>query len=130
MYRYARTHALAALALTGVLTLAGCSDDDPGSMPGMDHGSPSAATRSASPVGDHNDADVAFATGMIPHHQQAVQMAEMAIRKATTPAVKQLATAVKTAQGPEIRQMSGWLTSWESPFPAPVTAATTCRCPA
>ena len=32
--------------------------------------------------GDHNDQDVTFATEMIPHHAQAVQMAEMAIANA------------------------------------------------
>jgi uncharacterized protein (DUF305 family) len=54
---------------------------------------------------------------MIPHHQQAVQMATMADRKASTPAVKQLATAVKAAQEPEIKQLTSWLTDWGKPVP-------------
>jgi uncharacterized protein (DUF305 family) len=56
---------------------------------------------------------------MIPHHQQAVQMASMAGYQATTPEVKQLATAIKAAQDPEIKLMSGWLTGWGKPVPTP-----------
>ncbi|HEY0620878.1 MAG TPA: DUF305 domain-containing protein, partial [Kribbella sp.] len=51
---------------------------------------------------------------------QAVQMGDMAIRKATAPAVKQLATAIKAAQDPEIKLMSGWLTTWGKPVPTPM----------
>jgi uncharacterized protein (DUF305 family) len=56
---------------------------------------------------------------MIPHHQQAVQMASMAGYQATTSTVKQLATAIKAAQDPEIKVMSGWLTTWGKPVPTP-----------
>jgi uncharacterized protein (DUF305 family) len=116
------TAATAALIVTAALGLAGCGDDtDSGSMPGMGHGTTpgDAPSSTASAAGESNDADVTFATQMIPHHQQAVQMADMAIRKATTPAVKELATAVKGAQDPEIQQMSGWLTTWGKPVPSP-----------
>jgi uncharacterized protein (DUF305 family) len=85
-------------------------------MPGM----MPATTSSSAPAGQFNDADIAFASQMIPHHQQAVQMADMAIRKATAPAVKQLATAIKAAQDPEIKLMSGWLTTWDKPVPTPL----------
>jgi uncharacterized protein (DUF305 family) len=44
-------------------------------------------------------------------------MATMALEKATNAQVKQLATAVKGAQDPEIKQMSGWLTGWGKPVP-------------
>ena len=115
-----KTAAPAALILLSSLVLAGCGDSGEGSMPGMNHATPSASSSStAAQAGDFNDADATFATQMIPHHQQAVQMADMAIRKATTPAVKQLATAVKAAQDPEINQMTGWLTTWGKPVPSP-----------
>lgn len=105
--------------LAATLALAGCgSDSDSGSMPGMNHSSSSTPAATPTAAG-FNDADVSFATQMIPHHQQAVQMASMAGYQATTPEVKQLATAIKAAQDPEIKLMSGWLTSWGKPVPTP-----------
>jgi uncharacterized protein (DUF305 family) len=86
----------------------------------MDHSTmaPSTAGTVTAPV-DHNESDVMFATMMIPHHRQAVEMADMALKKAKSASVKQLATAIKAAQDPEIKQMSGWLTGWGKPVPSP-----------
>jgi uncharacterized protein (DUF305 family) len=115
----------AALAVTG---LTGCSSNDMSTTPGMDHGSsgsPSAASSSpaapATPAaGPHNDADVMFAQGMIPHHQQAVAMSDMILAKDDIdPKVTDLATQIKAAQAPEIAQMSGWLAGWgQNPSPS------------
>jgi uncharacterized protein (DUF305 family) len=115
------TVATASLIITAALGLAGCGNNsNPGSMPSMTHAAPTAApSTSATSAAQFNDADVTFATQMIPHHRQAVEMADMAANKATSPAVKQLATAIKAAQDPEIQQMSGWLTSWGKPVPTP-----------
>ena len=66
---------------------------------------------------DHNAADVTFATDMIPHHRQAVQMAEMAAPRAESPEVLQLAEEIAGAQEPEIETMSGWLEQWGEPVP-------------
>lgn len=62
--------------------------------------------------GDFNDADVTFAQSMIPHHEQAVEMANMAKMHASTPEVKNLADKIESAQGPEIATMKGWLKDW------------------
>jgi len=62
--------------------------------------------------GDFNDADVTFAQSMIPHHEQAVEMAQMAQVHASTPEVKNLADKIESAQGPEIATMKGWLKDW------------------
>jgi uncharacterized protein (DUF305 family) len=62
-----------------------------------------------------SESDITFAQLMIPHHEQAVQMADMALQKATTPEVQQLAQQIKDAQDPEIQQMRGWLTAWDAP---------------
>lgn len=83
-------------------------------MAGMDDSSPSS---SESAVTDFNDADVAFATNMIPHHKQAVEMAELAETRADSPEVKDLAAQIKNAQDPEIETMTGWLTAWNQPVP-------------
>jgi uncharacterized protein (DUF305 family) len=64
-----------------------------------------------------NDADATFAQQMIPHHQQAVTMAELAGTRATDPEVKRLAAQIKAAQGPEITTMTGWLSAWGKPAP-------------
>jgi uncharacterized protein (DUF305 family) len=113
-----RTTAASAVLITAALGLAGCGDSDSGSMPGMNHSSSSTPMTPPS-VAAFNDADVSFASQMIPHHQQAVQMASMAGYQATTPEVKQLSTAIKAAQDPEIKLMSGWLTAWGKPVPSP-----------
>lgn len=66
-------------------------------------------------AGDHNDADVAFAQQMIPHHEQAVEMSQLAAKADTDPDVEALAEQIAGAQGPEISQMSGWLKQWSAP---------------
>lgn len=54
-------------------------------------------------------ADVAFAQMMIPHHEQAVVMAEFAFTNTDNPEVLALAQEIKDAQGPEISQMNAIL---------------------
>ncbi len=62
-----------------------------------------------------NDQDVSFAQGMIPHHEQAIEMAALAETRAGNPEVKDLAAAIKAAQDPEIKTMKAWLTDWDKP---------------
>jgi uncharacterized protein (DUF305 family) len=82
---------------------------------GMEQSSPSTASIPAD--ASFNATDVAFAQGMIPHHAQAVTMADMALDQSTDPDVTRLATAIKAAQAPEIEQMTGWLQDWGQPVP-------------
>jgi uncharacterized protein (DUF305 family) len=49
---------------------------------------------------------------MIPHHQQALEMAGMALEKATRPEVKALAQKITEAQKPEIETIQSWLKQW------------------
>lgn len=105
----------AAAALAALVFAAGCGGDT--SHDGG-HSSPSAGA-SAQAATDHNDADVTFAQNMIPHHQQAVEMAVLAETRASDPKVKALAARIKQAQQPEIDQMTGWLTQWGAPTTAP-----------
>ena len=69
------------------------------------------------PNAPFNDADVAFAQGMIPHHRQAILMAAMAADRAGSEQVRQLAADIQAAQGPEIQTMSEWLRSWGESVP-------------
>ncbi|MEU4191646.1 DUF305 domain-containing protein [Kribbella sp. NPDC026611] len=127
MKRSTRGVLVATVALGIGLGFAACGNEDgtqpsgsSSSMPGMNHSTmdPTTAGTDTASV-DHNQADVQFATMMIPHHRQAVEMADLALKKASNPTVKQLATAVKGAQDPEIQQMSAWLTGWGQMVPTP-----------
>lgn len=68
----------------------------------------------SSPEG-FNAADVTFAQMMIPHHQQAVEMSDLAAERADSQEVKDLAAEIKAAQAPEIEMMTGWLEDWGEP---------------
>jgi uncharacterized protein (DUF305 family) len=54
---------------------------------------------------------VHFAQMMIPHHEQAVQLSNLALQISDNPEVRDLATRIKNAQSPEITQMKSWLES-------------------
>ena len=60
-------------------------------------------------TGAYSDDELMFASMMIPHHEQAVTMSELALENTTNPDVIALATAIRDAQGPEIKQMQSWL---------------------
>ena len=100
-----KTVALIGLLLASLL-LAACGNDD------------GAGTGGGSPEESFNDADVTFAQGMIPHHEQAVEMAEMATQQATSAEVKSLAEDIEAAQGPEIEQLQEWLDAWGEDAPS------------
>jgi uncharacterized protein (DUF305 family) len=101
---------LTAIALTTAALLFGaCGSHDMGSMDTGDSTQESA---------DFNDADVMFAQQMIPHHQQAIEMSDIALDPNTgaSAAVIALATQIKGAQDPEISQMKNLLTTWGMPM--------------
>lgn len=57
----------------------------------------------------HTDDELMFASMMIPHHIQAVTMSELALANSTNTEIISLATAIRDAQAPEIKQMQSWL---------------------
>jgi uncharacterized protein (DUF305 family) len=61
---------------------------------------------------DHNAGDVVFAQAMIPHHQQAVEMAAMVPSRSTNPDVRVMATHISLDQQAEILTMTGLLAQW------------------
>lgn len=63
--------------------------------------------------GKEGDAfDKAFIELMIPHHQGAVDMAELALEHARHQELKDLAETIIAAQNTEIAQMHSWYSSW------------------
>ena len=90
----------AAAVAAALFTLAACGNND-----------------DAGTAAEHNDADVTFAQQMIPHHEQAVEMADLAESRAEGQEVKNLAADIEAAQGPEIETMTGWLESWGEDVP-------------
>src|SRR5688572_8302464 len=110
---------LAGAAVTATLVLSACGGSDHSSSDSGMNRSGAAPSVAASAVGTFNDADVTFAQSMIPHHQQAVQMAAMADGRAAGSEVKELAGKVQRAQQPEIDTMTAWLTAWGKPAPMP-----------
>ncbi len=110
-----RSSDAAAIALLVGLTLAGCSDDDSDSEHGGDHAATAAQTATNGDV--FNDADVRFATDMIPHHAQAVQMVVLAQGRPLGPEVEAIANEIRDAQVPEIEAMTDWLTAWGEAVP-------------
>ncbi|MBN9209788.1 MAG: DUF305 domain-containing protein [Microbacterium ginsengisoli] len=108
-----RTLALISGALLTMAVLAGCTQTtyDMGGMPGMDHGS--GMMGGTQPTTASNAADQMFVQMMIPHHQQAIEMADLLLGKSgIDPRVTDLAKQIKAAQGPEIDTMNGWLRAW------------------
>jgi uncharacterized protein (DUF305 family) len=93
---------IAVLALGIVFLLAGNSGVP---MDHSGHGSTSEEKSSSQYSAD----EIMFAQMMIPHHEQAVTMSDLALTNTTNPEVRALATAIRDAQEPEIVQMQSWL---------------------
>jgi uncharacterized protein (DUF305 family) len=108
----ARTLALAGTSAALILVLAACGGSTAGST--SDAGTGAAASIAA--AAGASAADISFAQLMIPHHQQAVEMADLALARETSSEVKELAEQIKGAQDPEIALMSGWLQEWGAPM--------------
>jgi uncharacterized protein (DUF305 family) len=112
---------MTAMLIASGLVFSACGDDDDSqeTLAPIATGPTTSETAATfkSTVASFNDADVDFARGMIVHHQQAVEMAELALEASAgaSPEVLDLAARIQAAQGPEIEMMTGWLTAWGQP---------------
>jgi len=89
------------VALIMVMAVTGCSKDD--SM-GMDH-----EGHSSMASGDLSSDDIMFLQMMIPHHQQAIDMSDLALTKSSDSELLALAKDIRDGQGAEIVKMKAWL---------------------
>ena len=58
------------------------------------------------------DSEEAFITGMIPHHQEAVESARAVLQTTQRPEIRELAQNVIATQTAEIALLEGWLAEW------------------
>jgi uncharacterized protein (DUF305 family) len=111
---------IAATIIVGIVTvtLAACGSDDDDSAADDAVATPQDTGASGAPADvELNRADVEFSQGMIAHHEQAIEMAEIALdpNVGASAEVVDLATRVQAAQDPEIELMRGWLTAAGEP---------------
>ena len=93
---------IAGLAVVAMaMAISGCSNGD--SM-GMDH-----EGHSSEASGDLSSDDVMFLQMMIPHHQQAIDMSDLALTKSTDSELLALAKDIRDEQAAEIVKMKAWL---------------------
>ncbi|MBJ7399725.1 DUF305 domain-containing protein [Mycolicibacterium sp.] len=101
------TRVLAAIAtLAAAIVLSSC-----GTAATQNQGLSASAT-SAEQVAAHNADDVMFAQMMIPHHQQAIEVAAMVPDRSSNPDVIALAATIVGEQQPEIDTMKALLLQW------------------
>ena len=100
-----RTILIGAVAVAALVISAGCGNSDSGTQHPAGHSS-SASVKAAPSDQDHTDADVSFAQQMIPHHAQAIEMADVTRGRELSPEVAQLAASIMEAQTPEIETMT------------------------
>jgi uncharacterized protein (DUF305 family) len=101
-------HACVAAALSALLAATGCASAGAGAG-----GSAHAPT----PTRPYVDADVHFMSGMIPHHAQAIRMAELAPDRTQDPTMLLLAERIIVSQRDEIALMQQWLRHRDLPVP-------------
>jgi uncharacterized protein (DUF305 family) len=118
------TIAIAAVASVAIIgTATACSDNSSSSSHSTGSSAmsmPAGSTASSIPgSAGFNAADVTFDQMMIPHHQQAVEMAKLVPSRTKNEQVRTLATAIEGAQQPEIDQMTAALKAWNQPTSMP-----------
>jgi uncharacterized protein (DUF305 family) len=102
-YRRARVVGRIVAAAIAIVVMAGCA-------------SPSEERAGISADGtDFDNADVTFATAMVPHHAQAIMMARMVPAHGASAHVRELAQQIIAEQIPEIVQMQDLLSEWGRP---------------
>ena len=109
------------VSLSGAVCAAGCASARPAAQPAATPRPAPQNTLHATPPGlghyPYSDADVAFMTGMIPHHAQAVIMAGWAPTHGARHDVAVLCERIVVAQRDEISLMQNWLRDRGLPVP-------------
>ena len=96
-----------AAALTTAVVVSSCSKSEDHSQ----HAT-SATSTSTQAAAAHNADDVMFAQMMIPHHQQAIELADLTPQRTDNQALLKLANTISAEQQPEIETMKALLVQW------------------
>jgi uncharacterized protein (DUF305 family) len=96
-------------AVAAALFLSSCSNSTSNSN--ADHPKTDEPVITGQPAGFNAD-DVAFATNMIPHHKQAVDLSALVPDRSTNAELIALAQQISAAQQPEINVMKVFLVQW------------------
>lgn len=94
--------------LIAVIIAMGVTNSNNDGFFGMGNGSMMNSDNSST-AGDITGADIMFLQMMIPHHQQAVDISNLALTKSKDAELLALATAIRDGQADEIVQMKSWL---------------------
>ncbi|MGX9789126.1 DUF305 domain-containing protein [Mycobacterium sp. MMS18-G62] len=96
-------------ALCAALFVSACGSA--GSADHSEHKPTDTPVITGQPAG-YNADDVAFATNMVPHHQQAIELSALVPDRSTNPQLIALANQISAAQQPEINVMKVFLVQW------------------
>ena len=109
------------LAVLGVLVAGAIAWGVAGRVGSSD---PQMASTGHAPVMDTNPPyDRVFIDGMVPHHQLAVQMAQIVLERGKRPELRGMAKSVIDAQSKEITQMKAWRKAWFGSADTPMEMA-------
>lgn len=109
-------HITAPIAAALIVVLGACSSGDSSDSSSEDTAAPTTTANGGDSAA--TKADVEFAQGMIAHHEQAIEMSEIAAdpNVGASAAVVDLARRIRAAQEPEVAQMTAWLTAAGEPL--------------
>ncbi|BAY59449.1 hypothetical protein NIES2135_63260 (plasmid) [Leptolyngbya boryana NIES-2135] len=100
---------LASSAIVGLVIMSNAQADPQNSMLAQ---RPATRTNPSQPRVMMGQMDQHFIQMMIPHHESAIAMADLALTRAKRPDIKRLAETIKQDQTREIQQMRTWYKQW------------------
>ena len=100
--------AIAVVTAIATLTLSACASDTAQDTGTAEMATTETATAEMATGAPFTDSDLMFAEMMIPHHEQAIEMSELAVNLSQDAEVVALAREILAAQAPEIEQMKTW----------------------
>ena len=114
LIKTALNSASAGALILGLAVTTACAQE--ASVPIVQPGAPGQSGKSlsaseASQIADtaYSDDDVSFMQNMIPHHAQAVELANLVDGRTNTPDLLEISGRIKASQADEIEFMQGWL---------------------